>query len=49
MFFLFNSHEVFLWDKDVSTLFLLVVELFNKFAVGLVEILFLLRVKVSWL
>jgi hypothetical protein len=47
MLLLLDSHEVLLRDKDVCTLLLLVVELLDKFAIGLVEVFFLLWIDMS--
>lgn len=42
MLLFLDSHEVLLRDQDVRTLLLLVVELLDKLAIGLVEVFFLL-------
>lgn len=47
MLLFLDSHEVLLRDQDVCTLLLLVVELFDKFAIGFVEVLFLLWVDMA--
>ena len=47
MLLFLDSHEVLLRDQDVRTLLLLVVELLDQFAIGLVEVLFLLWVDMS--
>ena len=47
MLLFLDSHEVLLRDKDIRTLLLLVVELLDKLAIGLVEVLFLLWIDMS--
>jgi len=47
MLLFLDSHEVLLWDQDVRTLLLLVVELLDQLAIGLVEVLFLLWIDMA--
>jgi hypothetical protein len=47
MLLFLDSHEVLLRDQNVRTLLLLVVELLDKLAIGLVEVLFLLWIDMS--
>ena len=47
MLLFFDSHKILLRDKNVCSLLLLIVELFDQFAVGLIKVLFLLWIDMS--